>query len=55
MMYPKTVICKTAKDLELTRTTNSMPRELRNNSGQLLIIIDKLSVRWGLVSMDDRI
>ena len=56
MMDLKTVIAKTAIDPELTRVRNSMRREDRETIPDgYRTVFDKLSIRWGLVFVDDQI
>ena len=56
MMDLKTLIAKTAIDPELTRVRNSMLRENRETiSDGYRTVFDKLSIRWGLVFVDDQI
>ena len=56
MMYLKTLIAKTAIDPELTRVRNSMRRENRETIPDgYRTVFDKLSIRWGLVFVDDQI
>ena len=52
----KTLISKTAIDPELTRVRASMRREDRDTTPDgYRPVSDKLSIRWGLVVMDDQI
>ena len=52
----KTFISKTAIDPELTRVRASMRREDRDTTPDgYRSVFDKLSIRWGLVFMDDQI
>ena len=52
----KNLISKTAIDPELTRVTASMRREDRDTTPDgYRTVFDKLSIRWGLVFMDDQI
>ena len=56
MMDSKTLIAKTAIDPELTRVRNSMRREDRETIPDgYRTVFDKLSIRWGLVFVDDQI
>ena len=56
MMDLKTLIAKTAIDPELTRVRNSMRREDRETIPDgYRTVFDKLSIRWGLVFVDDQI
>ena len=56
MMDLNTLISKTAIDPELTRVRNSMRREDRETiSDGYRTVFDKLSIRWGLVFVDDQI
>ena len=56
MMDLKTLIAKTAIDPELTRVKNSMRREDRETIPDgYRTVFDKLSIRWGLVFVDDQI
>ena len=56
MMDSKTMIAKTAIDPELTRVRTSMWREDRETIPDgYRTVFDKLSVRWGLVFVDDQI
>ena len=56
MMVFKTLISKTATDPELTRVRNSMRREDRETiPDSYRTVFDKLSIRWGLVFVDDQI
>ena len=52
----KTLIAKTAIDPELTRVRNSMRREDRETIPDgYWTVFDKLSIRWGLLFVDDQI
>ena len=56
MMDLKTLIAKTAIDPELTRVRNSVRREERETIPDgYRTVFDKLSIRWGLVFVDDQI
>ena len=56
MMDLKTLISKTATDPELTQVRNSMRREDREITPDgYEPVFDKLSIRWGLVFVDDQI
>ena len=56
MLDLKTLISKTAIDPELTRVRASMRREERETTPEgCRPVFDKLSIRWGLVFMDDQI
>ena len=56
MMDLKTMITKTAIDPELTRVRTSMRREDRETIPDgYRTVFDKLSIRWGLVFVDDQI
>ena len=56
MMDLKTLIAKTAIDPELTRVRNSMRKEDRETIPDgYRTVFDKLSIRWGLVFVDDQI
>ena len=56
MMVLKTLISKTAIGPELTRVRTSMRREDRETIPDgYCTVFDKLSIRWGLVSVDDQI
>ena len=56
MMDLKTLISKTATDPELTHVRNSMRREDREITPDgYKPVFDKLSIRWGLVFVDDQI
>ena len=56
MMDLKTLIVKTAIDPELTRVRSSMRREDRETIlDGYRTVFDKLSIRWGLVFVDDQI
>ena len=56
MMDLKTLISKTAIDPELTRVRNSMRREDRETISEgYRTAFDKLSIRWGLILVDDQI
>ena len=56
MMDLKTLISKTATDPELTHVRNSMRREDREITPDgYEPVFDKLSIRWGLVFVDDQI
>ena len=56
MMDLKTMIAKTAIDPELTRVRTSMRREDRETIPDgYRTVFDKLSIRWGLVFVDDQI
>ena len=56
MLDLKTLISKTAIDPELTRVRASMRREERETTPEgYRPVFDKLSLRWGLVFMDDQI
>ena len=56
MLDLKTLISKTAIDPELTRVRASMRREERETTPEgYRPVFDKLSIRWGLVFMDDQI
>ena len=56
MMDLKTLIAKTAIDPEITRVRNSMRREDRETIPDgYRTVFDKLSIRWGLVFVDDQI
>ena len=52
----KTLISKTAIDPELTRVRNSIRREDRETIPEgYTAVFDKLSIRWGLLFVDDQI
>ena len=56
MMDLKTLTAKTAIDPELTRVRNSMRREDRETiPDSYRTVFDKLSIRWGLVFVDNQI
>ena len=56
MMDSKNLISKTATDPELTHVRNSMRREDRGITPDgYKPVFDKLSIRWGLVFVDDQI
>ena len=56
MMDLKTMIAKTAIDPELTRVRTSMRREDRETIPEgYRTVFDKVSIRWGLVFVDDQI
>ena len=56
MLDLKTLISKTAIDPELTRVRNSMRREDREAIPDgYRTVLDKLSIRWGLILIDDQI
>ena len=56
IMGLKTLIAKAAIDPELTRVRNSMRREDRETIPDgYRTVFDKLSIRWGLVFVDDQI
>ena len=56
MMDLKTLISKTAIDSELTRVRNNMRREDRETiPEEYRTAFDKLSIRWGLIFVDDQI
>ena len=56
MMDLKTLISKTATDPELTHVRNSMRQEDREiTPDRYKPVFDKLSIRWGLVFVDDQI
>ena len=56
MLDLKTLISKTAIDPELTRVRNSMRREDRETIPDgYRTVFDKLSIRWGLIFVDDQI
>ena len=56
MLDLKTLISKTATDPELTHVRNSMRREDREITPDgYKPVFDKLSIRWGLVFVDDQI
>ena len=56
MMDLKTLISRTAIDLNLSRLRNSMRREIRETKPQgYWTVFDKLSIRWGLIFVDDQI
>ena len=56
MLEPKKLISKTAIDPELTRVRASMRRQDRDTTRDgHRTVFDKLSIRWGLVVMDDQI
>ena len=56
MMDLKTLISKTAIDLDLTRVRNSMRREGRETiPDSYRAVFDELSIRWGLIFVDDQI
>ena len=56
MLDLKTLISKTAIDPEMTRVRTSMRREERDSAPEgYRAVFDKLSVRWGLVFVDDQI
>ena len=56
MLDLKTLISKTAIDPELTRVRNSMRREDRETiPNGYRTVFDKLSIRWGLIFVDDQI
>ena len=56
MLDLKTLISKTAIDTEMTRVRTSMRREEKDSAPEgYRAVFDKLSVRWGLVFVDDQI
>ena len=56
MLDLETLISKTAIDPEITRVRASMRREDRDTTpDEYNSVFDKLSIRWGLVFMDDQI
>ena len=56
MMDLKTLISKTAIDPELIRVKNSLRREDRETIPEgYSAVFDKLSIRWGLLFVDDHI
>ena len=56
MLELKNLISRTAIDPELTRFRASMRREVRETTPEgYRPVFDKLSIRWGLVFMDDQI
>ena len=56
MLDLKTLISKTAIDPEMTRVRTSVRREERDSAPEgYRAVFDKLSVRWGLVFVDDQI
>ena len=56
MLDLKTLISKTAIDPEMTRVRTSMRREKKDSAPEgYRAVFDKLSVRWGLVFVDDQI
>ena len=56
MMSVKTLISKTAINPELTRVRNSMHQDTRETIlDGYRTVFDKLSIRWGLVFVDDQI
>ena len=56
MLDLKTLISKSAIDPEMTRVRTSMRREERDSAPEgYRAVFDKLSVRWGLVFVDDQI
>ena len=56
MMDLKTLISKTATDPELTHVRNSMrPEDREFTPDGYKPVFDKLSIRWGLVFVDDQI
>ena len=56
MMDLKTMIAKTARDPELTRVRTSMRSEDRETIPDgYRTVFDKMSIRWGLVFVDDQI
>ena len=56
MLDLKTLISKTAIDPEMTPVRTSMRREERDSAPEgYRAVFDKLSVRWGLVFVDDQI
>ena len=56
MLDLKTLISKTAIDPEMTRVRTSMRREERDSAPEgYRAVFVKLSVRWGLVFVDDQI
>ena len=56
MMDLKTLIAKIATDPEVSRVMNSMRREDRETIPDgYRTVFDKLSIRWGLVFVDDQI
>ena len=56
MLDLKTLTSETAIDPELTRVRNSMPREDRETIPDgYRTVLDKLSIRWGLIFVDDQI
>ena len=56
MMDLKTLIARTAIDPELTRVRISMRREVREATPDgYKPVFGKLSIRWGLIFMDDQI
>ena len=56
MLDLKTLISKTAIDPEMTRVRTSMRKEEKDSAPEgYRAVFDKLSVRWGLVFVDDQI
>ena len=56
MLDLKTLISKTTIDPEMTRVRTSMRREEKDSAPEgYRAVFDKLSVRWGLVFVDDQI
>ena len=56
MLNLKTLVSKTVIDPELTRVRTSMRREDRETApGGYKPVFEKLSIRWGLVFVDDQI
>ena len=56
MLDLKTLISKTAIDPEMTRVRASMRREEKDTAPEgYRPVFDKLSIRWGLVFVDDQI
>ena len=56
MLDLKTLISKTAIDPEMTRVRTSMRREEKDSAPEgYRAVFDKLSVRWGIVFVDDQI
>ena len=56
MLDLKTLISKTAIDPKMTRVRASIQREERDTAPEgYRPVFDKLSIRWGLVFVDDQI
>ena len=56
MLDLKTLISKTAIDPEMTRVRASLRREEKDTAPEgYRPVFDKLSIRWGLIFVDDQI